>query len=187
MPPPEVHLALFRGINVGKSKRIPMAELRTLFGALGFGDVATVVNSGNVVFTGSGIAPGPAGVRIREAVRGEFGVDAHVTVLPAAELERIVAEDPFGEAATDPARYLVGFLAQDPAFEDPRVTLAPLAARDWSPEALVLGRRAAYLWTPPGVADSALFKELNRTLGERITTRNWRTVQKLLALARAGG
>jgi len=176
---PSRHVALLRGINVGKAKRLAMADLRDLIGALGYRDVATLLNSGNVAFTIPGAVPGNLTERIERAIESRVGFSSRVTALSADELLRIVAKPPFGKVANDPSRLLVGVLT-DPK---DRAKLTPLARRDWAPEALGLGPRAAYLWCAEGILKSALLEAVSRTLGDGFTTRNWSTLLKLRDLA----
>src|SRR5207247_1514794 len=84
-------VALIRGINVGRAKRVAMADLRVLVEGLGYGDVRTLLNSGNVVFTTPRAAPGNAAARIEKALATELGVSARVTVLTAKELADAVS------------------------------------------------------------------------------------------------
>jgi uncharacterized protein (DUF1697 family) len=98
-------------------------------------------------------------------------------VLTAAEVAA-VAECPLLEVADDPSRLLVAFL-QGPA-DRPKVE--PLLEQDWSPEALAVGARVAYLWCPNGMLDGRLAEAVGRALGDAVTTRNWATVLKLHAL-----
>lgn len=171
-------VALLRGINVGKAKRVAMADLRALVEELGYGNVRTLLNSGNVVFTAPRVSPGSAAKRIEEALVARTGVTSRVTVLTAAELAAIVADNPLRSVASDPTRLLVVVL-RDPG-DAPR--LAPLAAQDWSPEVLALGERVAYLWCPDGLLASRLPEAVGKLLGDAITMRNWATTTKLLAL-----
>jgi uncharacterized protein (DUF1697 family) len=171
-------IALIRGINVGKAKRVAMADLRALVEDLGYGDVRTLLNSGNVVFTAPGVAPGEAAARIEEALAKRTGVSARVTVLTASELATIISENPLTEVAEDPSRLLVAVLLN----QADRRRLEPLAQQDWSPEALALGTRAAYLWCPEGLLASRLPEAVGRALGDAVTTRNWATMTKLQAL-----
>ena len=85
------YVALFRGINVGKAKRIAMADLRVLLGKLGYTDVATLLNSGNAVFTGAAEPAGKHADRIRQAVLKKTGVDALVIVKSAKDMAGIIA------------------------------------------------------------------------------------------------
>ncbi|MBI4914348.1 MAG: DUF1697 domain-containing protein [Acidobacteria bacterium] len=174
-------VALLRGINVGRAKRVAMADLRSLVSGLGYRDVATVLNSGNVLFTAPGVASGEAAAAIEGALVARLGIRARVTVLTAEELAAAVADNPLCGLATDPSRLLVAFLqsAAD------RSRLEPLLAEDGSPEVLALGGRVAYLWCPAGVLAGRLPEAVGRALGDAVTTRNWATVAKLHTLAAA--
>jgi uncharacterized protein (DUF1697 family) len=171
------HVALIRGINVGTAKRVAMADLRKLVEELGYRDVRTVLNSGNVVFAGP--ARGDPAARIEKTLVDRLGVAARVTVLTAAEMAAVVAKNPLLEIADNPSRLLVAVL-RDPA---DRKKLQPLTKQDWSPEALAVGQRVAYLWCADGILASKLAEAVNRALGDGVTARNWATVQKLHALA----
>lgn len=210
-------IGLIRGINVGRAKRVAMADLRALVTDLGFTHVRTLLNSGNVVFStpagaasgagsgaveGSGaLAPGGAGppgaapvpslatappaaaALLEEGLVERLGVRARVVVVTAGELAEIVEENPRAADVADPSRLLVAFVADRADLS----LLAPLTRRDWTPEALAVGRRAAYLWCPDGVAGSPLAKAAGEALGEAVTMRNWATVLKLRDLSGIGG
>ncbi len=176
-------VALFRGINVGRAKRVSMADLRTLVEGLGYRDVRTLLNSGNVVFTAPGVAPGDAAARIEEALPARVGFSARVTVLTAAELAAAVDENPLLAVANDPTRLFAAVLT-NPA---DRRRLEPLQKQDWAPEVLAVGTRVAYLWCPEGLLASKLTEAVGKALGDAVTTRNWATLTKLHALAESQG
>jgi uncharacterized protein (DUF1697 family) len=169
------HVALFRGINVGRAKRVGMADLRTLFEDLGFDDVRTLLNSGNVAFTVPRAGKTSPAPKIEKAFTAEFGFSSRVTVLTAAELATVVEENPLAKPGRNPSRLLVSVLA-DPK---DRARLQPLERKKWAPEALAVGKRAAYQWVPDGMLESTLVEEVMRTLGDAQTTRNWATLTKL--------
>jgi uncharacterized protein (DUF1697 family) len=174
-------IALLRGINVGRAKRIAMADLRTLFEELGFTGVRTVLNSGNVVFGSPARTPAAAAKEIEDALVERIGVVSRVTVLSAQELAAVVAGNPLVEHSTDHARLVVFMVAG----EEQRALLArlaPLATQDWAPGALAIGERAAYVWCPTGVLDSAAAAAVGKLLGDATTARNWNTMCKLHAL-----
>ena len=173
------HVALIRGINVGRAKRVAMADLRGLVEELGYADVRTLLNSGNIVFSAPHLPAIHAADRIEMAMRTRLGVAARVVVLGARELATIVAENPLGGVATDPSRLLVHVLF-DPA---DRARLIPLVAQPWGAAALALGTRAAYAWCPEGILQSELPVAIGRVLGDAATSRNWATITKLHALA----
>jgi uncharacterized protein (DUF1697 family) len=175
------HVALLRGINVGKSKRVSMSDLRALVEKLGYRDVKTLLNSGNVVFSvpaGRGGDPAP---RIEKAIEATLGLTSRVTVLTVKEVAEAIDTNPLRKVATDPSRLLLVVLT-NPA---DRNRLAPLLEQKWGREALGLGRRVAYCWCPPGILKSKLPEAVGRLLGDAATARNWATMQKLLALMRA--
>ena len=176
-PSSGAHVALIRGINVGRAKRVAMADLRAIVEKLGYEDVRTLLNSGNVVFRaakGTGAAAG-----IERAMKAKLGVSAQVVVLGAADLAAIVKENPLAKVATNPSRLMVAV-----PIDGDLSRLKPLAKEDWKPEALALGRRAAYFWCPDGLLESRLGVAMYRTHGERLTIRNWATITKLQALTR---
>lgn len=169
-------VAFFRGINVGKAKRIPMSDLRTIFENLGCDSVQTVLNSGNVVFRGGGKGIGPS---LQKAVHDACGVSARVTVITAAALNEIADANHLIKMADDPARLLIAIPAEPGALR----TLKRLAAEKWGSEKISVGARAAYLWCPEGVIKSALWKAVDREIGDAVTTRNWRTLERIVAAA----
>ncbi len=170
-------LALIRGINLGKAKRVAMSDLRSLGEGLGFSDVCTVLNSGNIVFKAVSNSADAAD-RIRHALFARRGVQAEVFVLTGEEIETIVDENPLGDIADNPSRSLVAFLA-DLSYGK---LLLPLLGRIWTPEAFALGKRVAYLWCPNGVTGSPVAKALAKALGNAVTIRNWATVIKIQAV-----
>jgi uncharacterized protein (DUF1697 family) len=175
-------IALLRGINVGRTNRVAMADLRELLADLGFSDVRTLLNSGNAVFTvPSDLARREyVAARIQEALSGRMGVFARVITMPAARLDAVVDGNVLASVATDPSRLLVAF----PTSSAVLAKLDDLATRDWTPEALAVGAAAAYLWCPGGVSSSRLWLAVNAALDDAVTSRNWTTVLALQALAR---
>ena len=171
-------IALIRGINVGRAKRVGMADLRALVESLGYTGVRSLLNSGNLIFDVPGEAPADPASRIEEGLASRLGVPARVTVLTAAELEVVVRDNPLLDVAVDQTRLMVAFLA-DPA---DTARLEPLQGQEWSPEALAIGGRVAYLWCPDGILSGRLHEAVGRLLGDGVTTRNWATVSKLFAL-----
>lgn len=174
----DLQIALIRGVNVGRAKRVAMADLRALVQDLGYREVRTVLNSGNVVFAVPDTAAVNSAARLEEALSTRLGISAKVMVLTAAELTTIVADNPLGERAEHPSRLLVAVLGS-PA---DRARVKPLEQQDWTPEVLAIGTRAAYLWCPDGISESRLAKAVGDALGGAVTTRNWATVMKLHTL-----
>jgi uncharacterized protein (DUF1697 family) len=175
------YVALFRGINVGKAKRIAMADLRALLEDMGCTDVRTLLNSGNAVFTArQSTAPKLAG-RIRAQVAKTLGVDALVIVKSAEDIAAIVAGNALGKVATDHSRLMVA-MAADPGSI---ASLEKFARAKWGDERIHVGQHAAYLWCAHGILESKAAAALLTELAERGTTRNWATLQKIHALLQA--
>jgi len=177
------YVALFRGINVGKAKRIAMADLRALLAKLGYTDIQTLLNSGNAVFTGAAGSAAQHAERIRTAVSRKLGVDALVIIKSRKDLDGIVAGNALQDLATDASRLLVAVT------NHPRelVKVAQLAKIAWGDERLHVGKHAAYMWCANGILESKLAVALLKDLDEAGTTRNWATLNKIHALLTGPG
>jgi uncharacterized protein (DUF1697 family) len=172
------HAAFLRGINVGKAKRVAMADLRDLVAGLGYGDVKTLLNSGNVLFSAPGVTAAEAAQRIEKALAARLRIDSRVTVLTAKEMRAVIEDNPFAAIATEPSRLLIAV----PFTKSDLEKLRPHLTRDWSPESFALGSRVAYMWCPGGVLESGVNETVGKTLRDAVTVRNWATMSKLRAL-----
>jgi uncharacterized protein (DUF1697 family) len=173
------HVALLRGINIGPANRISMPELRAALEEAGYEDVATYLQSGNVVFESPLSAPKVVRA-VEELVRERFGLEIPVVVRSAKQLAEVVRRDPLGKEAADPKRYQVSFL--DRKLSGKAVERLEAAAGEG--ERLEVSGREVYAWHPEGVARSKLWALLAGTsLGVTATSRNWTTVTKLVELA----
>ncbi len=172
-------VALLRGINVGGHNMVPMAQLRELMASLGYADVRTHLQSGNVVFT-SDAGPDQAAVDIAAAIADRLGLRLRLVVRTRDELAAAVDGNALAAAATDPARLIVLFLSAAP---DPEV-LRGIDPAAYGPERMATAGREIHVWCPNGVYGSPLLAVLSeKRLGVTVTARNWRTVTRLLALA----
>lgn len=170
------YVALLRGINVGRAKAIPMADLASVFTALGFTGVATVLRSGNVVFESRTVVSRDAPERIEAAVLAATGVQSSVLLLDSAEFSGILDSNPLIDIATDGSKSFVTFVSSMPT------GLALPDADTLAPELLVVGRAAVYQWMPDGSLQTRVPKAFWRQFDAPVTARNWNTVQKLRAL-----
>jgi uncharacterized protein (DUF1697 family) len=172
-------IALLRGINLGSHKRVGMGPLRELLAGLGYGDVRTYLQSGNVVLT-SQASPERLQRELEQQIADELGLETRVLVRTRDELADVIERDPLAGVADDPKRYQVSFLSAEPDAEVVRA----LGGVDVAPERFVVSGREIYTWHPDGIQRSQLNKVLSdRRLGVTATARNWNTVTKLLALA----
>ena len=171
--------ALLRGVNIGSSKRIGMADLRAIVESLGHADAETYLQSGNVVFTPKGRATDLA-TPLSAAIGEATGHEVPVVVRTGAELARVVEANPY--TVDDPTKVVVAFLAD-------AVDLGDLALGDLSaylPDELTISGRELYVSVPNGQGRSKLMEALtNRSLPTTLTVRNWRTVEALAELTRS--
>ena len=172
------YVALFRGINVGKAKRIAMADLRALLAKLGYGDVSTLLNSGNALFTTDATSADLLAARIRGEVAKHLKVDALVIVKSAADIAAIVKGNVLAAIADDPSRLLVAV-----ANDHTRIAALKKYTREtWGAEQIHVNRHAAYLWCAQGILESKVVEALLGSLKDQGTTRNWATINKLHVL-----
>lgn len=172
------YIALLRGINVGKAKRIAMADLRALLEGLGHADVATLLNSGNVLFRSDRKTPAKIAAEISAAIAAQLKIEVPVIVKSAKDLAAIIDGNALADVADDPSRLLVAFVQEADAL--PALSaIAPLVV---PPERFLLGREAAYLHCARGILESKAGEALVGKAGKVATTRNWATVLKLQAL-----
>ncbi len=172
-------IALLRGVNLGAHNRVSMAELRSHLASLGYRDVRTLLQSGNVVL-GADVSPDRLAADLQRELADRFGVRSPVVVRTRQQLAKVVALDPLRDVVTDDKLYQVSFLSAKPG----REAIERLAATDFEPERFVHSAREIYAWHPQGIHSSPLAKLLSdKTLGVISTARNWRTTVKLLELA----
>lgn len=180
---PASHIALLRGINVGGHHAVPMAEPRGLIEQLGHTDVATYVQSGNVVFTSESSDEAAIARGIATALDDRFGFRVAVVVRGREEFARVAARHPHAAAQPDDARLHVVFLADEPGPQ----ALVNLDPARFAPDEFTLEGRHLYAHYPNGAGRSKLTLEaIEGACGTTATARNWRTVTRLLALASAG-
>jgi len=176
------YVALFRGINVGKAKRIAMADLRDLLAGLGYRDVSTLLNSGNALFSAPAAPAHRIAVRIHAAVAGQLGVEARVIVKTSTDVAGMVRGNRLDAHCTDDSRLLVAMTDDSRAL----AALRKVARDDWGDERIHLGKHAAYVWCPGGILESAALEALLKGFDGAATTRNWATLRKIHALLSAG-
>jgi uncharacterized protein (DUF1697 family) len=174
-----MYALMLRGINLGPTRRIPMADLRALFTRAGFEDVRTYVQSGNLVLRAAAAAD-EVERESERLIAGRFGFDVPVVARGRDELARIVSGNPLGDVADDPKRYQVSFLSDELG----GLVVARLRELVAPGEALAVDGRELYAWHPRGVARSKLWNALGgKGLGVTATSRNWATVTTLLEMA----
>lgn len=183
------HVALLRAVNVGKSVRLPMAELRELAEARGHGDVATHLQSGNLVFTpAEDLGPEALAADLATALEAHLGAPVPVIVLTAPQWRALMEANPYAaQADSDPTTVHATIRAEDVTPEQREAALRLLADSEasGSEDHLSVVGRTIYLSTPAGLGRSRLAERLSRSRAtgqDQATARNWRTVEAVAGL-----
>lgn len=171
------YAALLRGINLGARNKVAMGDLRALVAGLGCEDVATYVQSGNVVFKSS-TPRAQLHAALEGQIRRALGLELVVVLRTKAELAKLVAGNPFSGRGREPKLH-VTFLAETP----PRARVRALETFDSGADELRVAGKHVYLHLPGGYGRSKLSNAFfEQQLGVAATTRNWNTVTKLAEL-----
>lgn len=175
-----VWISLLRGINVGGRHIVRMTELVARLEAVGCEDVKTYIQSGNAVFRSKEKKADTLAMRIGKAIAEAHGFEPHVLMLTRADLEGAARANPFAEGETEPKSLHLFFLDAAPRKPD----LASLETVKLKSERFAIVGRVFYLHAPDGIARSKLVERVGPALGVPMTARNWRTVGKLIEMAR---
>jgi uncharacterized protein (DUF1697 family) len=178
-----VHVALLRAINVGGNTKVAMSDLRGFVAALGFVDVQSLLQTGNLVFRDSRRTASALEKVFESEAAKRLDLQTDFFVRTAKEWEAIVEKNPFrDEARTDPSHLVVMLLKSTPDAKAMAALRAAISGR----EVVASEGRQAYIVYPDGIGRSRLTNRLiEAKLGTRGTGRNWNTVLRLAALARA--
>jgi uncharacterized protein (DUF1697 family) len=179
----KTYIALFRGINVGGKNILPMKELVAILENLGSQGVKTYIQSGNAVFQHKAERSSELADRIRIAIKERHGFEPQVLLLDVAEMEQAVASNPFPEAESNPKTLHLYFLADPPQNPD----LETLDGLKRDTERYSLNDKVFYLYAPDGIGRSKLAARAEKALGVAATARNWRSVCKIMAMAKQNG
>ena len=174
-------ICLLRGVNVGGHNKIKMDALRALCVSLKLRNPQTYVQSGNLVFQSHETNLPQLSQKLEAAIERKFGFRPPVILRTAADLRRVIAQNPFAKRpGIEPAKLLVTFLADKPS----REAANSLLQLKINPEELHLIGRELYIYFPNGAGKSKLnWPNLDKTLQTTGTARNWNTVTKLLEMA----
>jgi uncharacterized protein (DUF1697 family) len=160
---------LLRAVNLAGNNKISMAALKGLLQRNGYEDVATYLQSGNVVASGD-----VKSKDVEKLIEAEFGHRIDVLTRSHAELEKIVAGNPFPEHAGEGSRLAVGFCDKAPSHN--------IDKNAYPPDEIIVKGKDVYLWFPDGMGRSKLGLGFAKKLGVISTVRNWNSVLKLAEL-----
>jgi uncharacterized protein (DUF1697 family) len=177
----ETFIAILRGINVSGHKKMEMAGLKALFEKLRFKNVSTYIQSGNVIFNAAKVSADKHVKTIEQAISGEYGFEVPVIIRTLEEWKKIIAANPFlTEADIDVEKLHVIFL--DHVAEKDKIDT--IESLKYSPDRCKVIGKEVYLCCPAGYGNTKLTNTFfEKNLKATATTRNWKTVNKLLALA----
>ena len=176
------YIALLRGVNVGPHKRMKMEKLRSACEALGFENVKTYIQSGNVVFRAPELSDAALAKKIGDCIARDFGFPADVITRTKEEMGEIIANNPLlQEKGIEASKLHVVFLSAKPS----PASLHKLQALTLAPDGVRNLDREIYFYFPNGVSGSSLWEHpLDKVLIVTSTMRNWNTVNKLYQMAR---
>ena len=173
------YIVLLRGVMPTGKNRVPMAQLRAVMGQAGYGNVRTWIQSGNLLVD-TEQPPGETAARVRTMIRERIGPDLTVIARTAAEVQSVLAGNPFQSSAHDPKRVFYAFFETPPGPE----TVDSLTARNWGDNALVVTPDAAYMYIPGDYTKAKLnAAALEKLSGVACTMRNANTLTKLVGMA----
>jgi uncharacterized protein (DUF1697 family) len=169
------YVAFLRGVNLGPNNKISMRALRAMAEDLGYTDVATYINSGNLIIS----SPKKAATVEREivkAIKDTFGRPIDIAVRTPAQLKKLLAENPYPDG--NPSQVTVAFLTKAPAADAKQKVAA--VAKDYEP--FTFSGEQVYVYYSQGIGKSKLAEKFSAIIGVSSTVRNIRTLEKVLAL-----
>ncbi len=173
-------IAILRGINVGGKRKILMADLKALCNALIWNDVKTYIQSGNVIFNSDKENP-ELEHELEKAITQKYGFDVPVIVINAEELQRMVDKNPFVDENTDISHLHLTFLKQNAIQEN----IDHIRTYDFEPDKFEIDNQAIFVYCEGKYHQSKLTNNFfEKKLKVGATTRNWKTVLKLLELSK---
>ncbi|MDR2148778.1 MAG: DUF1697 domain-containing protein [Tannerella sp.] len=178
-------ISILRGINVSGQNIIKMDALQKMYKDLGYSHITTYIQSGNIVFNVANAQPEKLEKEISNQIKTVFGFDVPVIVLTVDSLQEIIDNNPFAKDLNkDPGFLHVTFLSSTPEQYD----IEAIEAKKSDGEEIVIDGHAVYLYCPNGYGNTKLNNSLlEKKLKVGATTRNWKTANKLLEIAKNTG
>lgn len=175
------YISILRGINVGGNRKILMADLKAMYEDLGFTNVSTYIQSGNVIFNTSNTNPRKLEDKIKNSIADKFGFDVPVIIRSIEEMKQVVSENPFlNNAYFDPKKLYVTFLSAsiDSVHEN------NIIPQDYLPDQFKILGQHIYVYYAEKISSSKLIQSLfEKQYKVTATTRNWNSVNKLVEIA----
>lgn len=176
------YVALLRGINVGGNTKVPMGDLKKVFEEVGFSDIKTLLNSGNVVFSSKQIKIPELKKELQNHLANVFGWVIEIIIVPQIEIKQLVEDNPFREIRVTPeTRLYVTFRTDETQKENVKI---PYESPEKEIRILRVSKSeiCSVLILSPKRGTVDLMSFIEKEFGKNVTTRNWNTVQKLAGL-----
>ncbi len=175
------YICFLRGINVGGKNPIKMADLKDIFTTLGFKNVQTYIQSGNIVFQAKKTSLLSLEQKISKRIVADFGFEIQVMVKDISEIKEIVKGNPFVEnKSLDQSKLHVTFLSEIPDVEQ----IIKISEGDYGDDEMICIHKSIYLYCPHGYGNTKLTNGFfEKKLKLYATTRNWKTTNHLLEIA----
>jgi uncharacterized protein (DUF1697 family) len=178
----KTYIAILRGINVSGKNKIQMKELKELFENLGFSDITTYIQSGNVIFRADAkMSDKKIAAEIEKSIREKFGYEVPVIVRTKEEWILVAEQNPFfKEPSVNREKLHVTFLEDAPSPE----LVSSFSKLDFSPDRFIISGKEVYLYIPESYGETKLSnKFIESKLKVKATTRNWNTTIKLAEMS----
>ncbi len=174
-------ISILRGINVGGSRIVPMKELKSLYEEMGFKNVITYIQSGNVIFEANKLSNLPD--KIEKKIKEKFQLEVPVIIRSVDEMRNAISANPFiKQKGIDISKLHITFLAEAPK----KTEMENIKKYDYSPDKFIVLDKEVYLYCPNGYGTSKLSNSFfENKLKVKATTRNWKTVKKLAELGKS--
>jgi len=177
----QTYISILRGINVSGHKMIKMDALRAMFETLGFKNVKTYIQSGNVVFQTKKTSPQALEKKIAKKIADSFGFEVPVLVIDSAELSHTLKNNPFvNKRKEDSTKLHVTFLSGEPQ----QAAIEKIKEGNYADDEFIVSGKNIYLFCPNGYGNTKLSNTFfENKLKLTATTRNWKTVNELINLS----
>lgn len=175
------YIAILRGINVSGQKLIKMQDLKLHLGKFGFFNIKTYIQSGNIIFSSNELNAKKIEADVVKCIKANFGFEVPVIIRKTEEWIEVVSNNPFiKQPEIEIDKLHVVFLEK----ELDKVYLSKVEKKDFTPDEFLLNKKEIYLYCPHGYAKTKLSNNFfEKVLNQKATTRNWKTVNKILEIA----
>ena len=175
------YIAILRGINVSGQRLIKMQDLKLHLEKFEFFNIKTYIQSGNIIFSSNELNTKKIGADVVKCIKANFGFEAPVIIRKAEEWIEVVNNNPFiKQPEIEVDKLHVVFLEK----KLEKIYISKVEKKDFTPDEFLFNKKEIYLYCPNGYAKTKLSNNFfEKVLHQKATTRNWKTVNKILEIA----